>query len=112
MGSVFGTFGSFVGVAAVRISLLRWYCAMDLRGRSGRVLIVSVVLSRRLVRCIACLDSSWIVGMGVLFLVCRWCTLGMVATTCGAVGLVDVDGCSGLVFALQKVSMVGENMHW
>jgi hypothetical protein len=97
LGSAFGTFGSFVGVAVVMISFSHWYCAMDRRGRSGIVFIVSEILSRCLVRCIACLDSSCIVGIGVLFCVRRWCTLGMVAKTCGAVGLVEVDSCSGLV---------------
>ena len=64
--------------------------------------------SRRRVRCSDCLDSSKIVGIGVLFRVWRWCTRGVVARTFGDVEFVDVDGCNG--FSLFAVCTLGSGV--
>ena len=50
-------------------------------------------MSRLRVRWIACLDSSNIVGIGVLFLVVRSCIRGCRRSTLGDVASNDVDGC-------------------
>ena len=66
--------------------------------------LLASLFSRRRVRCIACFDSSWIVGIGVLFLVLRRWILGWARSTLGAVGLCDVDGVftlgTGVLFTL------------